>query len=670
MATADTCGRTVEELQSNLAAIGDSSGDAIVGKRLDGVIEAWNQGAERLYGYAAPEVIGRHISLLEPPELSGEIAGILARLARGEAIHPHRTLRLRKDGQRVSVSVTVSPIRDAAGRVVGAYTIGRDIEERYRSFALAGAQIVWTGNAHGELVGDSPTWRAFTGQRADEITGRGWTMAIHPDDRERIFMVFADGLKSGAVCEAEYRLLRRDGEYRYVAARGVPVRDPGGRVREWVGSCIDITERKRAEEEARRSQRELALNTRLATIFLTLSQREMFAAVLRAILDHTQSEDGIFGYIDESGALVIPIRTWGERDPSFAPGEAIRLRRQEWIGIWGRALSEGRSLYSNQPTPSPEGGASVRRVLATPIFFQKEPIGLLAIANQATDYGAPDRETLERIARDIAPILKARLRRDAQERAWERAEEEIRTMNAELEQRVQERTAQLEAANQELEAFAYSVSHDLRAPLRAIHGFSRILMEQYAPQLSAECRRHLEVVHCNALQMGKLIEDLLSFSRLSRQPLRKQPIAPADLVKQALHDLIPEIDPRIGIVVGDLPPCQGDPALLKQVFVNLLSNAIKYSSRRAPARIEVGAQAPVYFVRDNGAGFDMRNAHKLFGVFQRLHNASDYPGTGIGLATVQRILHRHGGRIWAEAEVDRGATFYFTMEPEPRGADS
>jgi PAS domain S-box-containing protein len=676
--------RTIEELRSYLAAIVDSSDDAIIGKRLDGVIETWNRGAERLYGYAAPEVVGRHIALLEPPELSGEISGILARLANGETIRNHRTVRMRKDGSKVGVSVTASPIYDAGGRVVGASTIGRDIgeraaledalrfsEDRYRSLALAGALIVWTKNAQGEVVEDWPMWRAFTGQRAGELAGRGWANAVHPDDRERISHVFAQALRSGTVYETEYRLRRHDGEYRHMTVRGVPVLEPGGRVREWIGSCTDMTERKRAEEEARQSQRELALKTRFATIFLTLPEREIFAAVLDAVLEHTQSPEGIFGYIDEAGALVFPIWTWGEGHPSGAPGEAIRFRRREWTGIWGRALIEGRSIYSNEPAPCPPDSASVRRVLAVPIFFQKEPIGLFAIANKATDYGESDRETLERIARDTAPIFKARLQRDAQERAREHAEEEIRTMNAELEERVQERTAQLQAANRELESFAYSVSHDLRAPLRAIHGFSRILMEEHAPLLPPECRHYLEVVRDNASQMGELIDDLLTFSRLSRQPLQKQPIAPADLVAQALHDLSPELAPRIEIRAGDLPPCEGDPALLKQVFVNLLSNAIKYTGRREQARIEVGAQpranghAAVYYVRDNGVGFDMRYVHKLFGVFQRLHHAADYPGTGIGLANVQRILHRHGGRAWAEAAVGQGATFYFTMEPEP-----
>jgi len=683
MLTSSTNNRSTEELRSYLAAIVDSSDDAIIGKRMDGVIETWNCGAQKLYGYAAAEVIGRHIALLEPPEQPGEVSGILARIARGETIHHHRTVRMRKDGSRISVAVTVSPIHDAQGRVVGASTIGRDIgeraafenalrigEERYRSLALASAQIVWTKNAQGDVVEDWPMWRAFTGQSPDEFAGQGWRSAVHPDDRERISKVWAGALRDKTVYETEYRLRRHDGEYRHMAVRGVPVLEPGGRVREWIGSCADVTERKRAEEEAQQAHQELALKTRFATTFLMLSEREIFAAVLDAVLEHTHSEEGIFGYIDEEGALVFPIWEWEAGEDRQVPGEALRLRRGGWAGIWGRALAEKRSVYSNEQAPSSAGHASVRRVLAVPIFFQNEPIGLFAIANKATDYGESDREIMERIARDTAPILKARLQRDAQERARKRAEEEVRTINAELEKRVQERTTQLEAANHELEAFSYSVSHDLRAPLRAIHGFSRILLEEHAPQLSIQAQHYLEIVRDNALQMGELIDDLLTFSRLSRQPLQKQAVAPADLVAQALHDLGPDLQPRIEIVVGDLPPCQGDPALLKQVFINLLSNAIKYTGRRAQARIEVGAlpradaHVPVYYVRDNGVGFDMRYVHKLFGVFQRLHHSSDYPGTGIGLATVQRILHRHGGRIWAEAELDHGATFHFTMERE------
>jgi PAS domain S-box-containing protein len=245
------------------------------------------------------------------------------------------------------------------------------------------------------------------------------------------------------------------------------------------------------------------------------------------------------------------------------------------------------------------------------------------------------------------------------------AEREILRLNDEL----RRRAVEAEAANKELEAFSYTVSHDLRAPLRAIDGFARILLEDHAPRFAPDARRYLDLVRNNAQQMGHLIDDLLAFSRLSRQPLRKQPVALPELVQRVFDDLSREEPARkVTLALGDLPACQADPALLKQVFVNLLANALKYSRRRAEAVIEIGCrQEPgehAYYVKDNGVGFDMQYAHKLFGVFQRLHRAEDYEGTGVGLATVQRIIHRHGGRIWAEAAVDQGATFYFTLEQE------
>ena len=229
----------------------------------------------------------------------------------------------------------------------------------------------------------------------------------------------------------------------------------------------------------------------------------------------------------------------------------------------------------------------------------------------------------------------------------------------------------IKALNKELEAFSYSVSHDLRAPLRAIHGFVRILVEEYGAEVQGEARRYLDLVAANANQMGRLVDDLLQFSRMGRQALNKQRVSVAAAVRRALEQLEPAMEGRaIEMTVGELPEAEADPTLLNQVFLNLIGNAVKYTKGKQSAHIEVGARTEangeiVYFVRDNGAGFDMQYAHKLFGVFQRLHRAEDYEGTGVGLALVQRIISKHGGRIWAEAAVDKGATFFFTLGGAP-----
>jgi PAS domain S-box-containing protein len=374
--------------------------------------------------------------------------------------------------------------------------------------------------------------------------------------------------------------------------------------------------------------------------------------------------------------------------PGTAPQDLpARVRQQGGASRWIVEHREPVIVTDTRNDPFGEGRAiqpaDYGAYVGVPLLLDDEIWGVLyALDQNPRVYANEDLELLNAIAsRAAVAISKARLYQKLQD------------ANIQLEHR----RAELEAANQELEAFSYSISHDLRAPLRAINGFARILLDEHAPKLEPALQRYLRMIRDNAEQMGKLIDDLLAFSRLGRQPVRKEHVAVGDLVRRVMEELRAQENRQIEIVIGDLPDCQADPALLKQVWINLLSNAFKFTRKCAAPRVEIGAlpiadfrlliaaetdsatrdsqfalenmrlvrdsASIVYFVRDNGAGFDMKYAHKLFGVFQRLHSQEEYEGTGVGLAIVRRIVHRHGGEVWAVGAVNQGATFYFMVSP-------
>ncbi len=428
----------------------------------------------------------------------------------------------------------------------------------------------------------------------------------------------------------------------------------------------DITIRKKAEAETRRRTAEIsALYESAREQAASLSSSEIAAAVVRAAVERFGAQAAWLGHAEPDGTISLRA--------AYPDGaEAVSARwdnRPQGTGASAEAVRRHAPVvYPVDSTPFelhpwPSGRlAEMQSGLALPLISRNAVFGVLHVLDSAPDAFPPERaDLLNSFALQAATALtNAELHQRLRETAtW-------------LERRVRERTADLEAANRELEAFSYSVSHDLRAPLRAIDGFSRLAISDAGDELPQEAKRYLQMIRCSVSEMNDLIAALLAFSRSTRQQMHRTQINMNDIIGAVIDATRRETQDRsIEFRVEELPPCQADPTLIKQVFANLISNAVKYTGRADPAIVEVSGwhdgDVPVYRVRDNGVGFDPARADRLFGVFQRLHRADEFPGNGVGLATVQRIVSRHGGRVWFEAEPGAGATFYFSVPGDADG---
>jgi PAS domain S-box-containing protein len=674
-----------------------SIGDAVIATDAAGLVTDVNPVAEALTGWNEAEVVGKPLAevfRIVNEETRAEVENPVRRVLREGAVVglANHTLLIARDGTEHPVADSGAPIRDEKGGVTGVVLVFRDqAEERAAQRALRESErkfrdivrfldgAYYSCTVDGVLREHNEAFNSILGfGGGEDLKGsRLPDFWQDPDDRK----AYVEELMSRGIIR-NYLINARTirGDRIVVMANAHLLKDETGAPSGIEGTFTDFTERRRMEEELiehrdelealvnqrthqlAESEQRLAKETAAVAAIVgemlsgDLTDAETERQTLNACLDATGSAYGMIGVINRHGRCDVTTyngRTLG--DCAFPEALAGEMSKgMEIRGIWGWPMIHGRPLLCNDLKEHPDrvgqpaGHVPIECFLGVPVRREGKVAGMMAVANKPGGYTEADEQTLARLVEVMA------------------VSRQHRELLTEMEKLVRDRTAQLEESNEELEAFSYSVSHDLRAPLRAIDGFTRILVDDYEPRLNSEGKRLCSIIRENTGKMGRLIDDLLAFSRLGRTEMQPSRIDMGTMASSVFHELTtPESRARIDFRVGAVPDAVGDPSLIRQVWMNLLGNAVKFSSRRERAVIRVSGESTdaenVYTVEDNGAGFEMQYVHKLFGVFQRLHSTKEFEGTGVGLALVHRVIRRHGGRVWGEGETGRGATFHFTL---------
>lgn len=628
---------------------------AIMMVDLDGRVGTWNKGAEAINGYTAHEIIGKPISIFYSEEdiAKGEPENNL-KAAREQGRFGSETRRIRKDGSVFWANCVITSLHDDHGELYGYSTVTRDVterkrlqdginllnqdlekrieektkevianEKRFRALVEHSHDAISLFNEKMEVVYRSPVALRIRGKVSPNLSVME---SIHPEDREAVKKMFQDAIENPAQpIPMFFRTIDINGGYLYADGALINLLHDEN-VKAFVTNLRDVTEKKQIEDDLRKTFNELS---------------DYKDALDKATIVSITDPDGTITHVNDNFCKI------------------SKYSREELVGAHHTKIRSG--FYT------PEETERIYHIINTEKIWKGE------VQHKAKDGSLywEDATVMPFVDIDGRVYQYISIKNDITD--LKKVTKELHDLNSQLEYRVEQRTQELNEANKALESFSYSVSHDLRAPLRIMDGYSDILLEDHSHQLDDEGKRILDIIMNNARRMGKLIDALLNLSHLGRKELSVKLISMNDLLNKVINDQPFPNNKPVDIRIANLLPATGDAELLEHVWGNLISNAVKYSSKTESPVVEIRsekiAQEVIYSVKDNGVGFDMKYADKLFGVFQRLHKMNEYEGTGIGLALVQRIVTKNGGRVWADSEPGKGATFYFSLPAKPTYPD-